>query len=506
MNLYEQFARQARRRPDATAVADPDGADLTYDDLRDRAAAVAAFLDHPTEAGDRVAVYMMDNPTYVACVLGAWRAGCAITPVNYRFGADLVEYVFDDVRPRVVLHDDAFGGVAEPAAADVDAVEHVVQAHAGGEFAADAVGDPADAPEPVVRFDDDTAVVMHTSGTTGEPKGVVQTHRNVGAQVDAGIAQYDVTPDDTAVVSVPLFHVGGLHGSTLMGLFTGGTLVIQPAWEAGEWARLVEATEATLSGLVPAMIVDVLNTEGARERDTGSLRLCFYGGSPAPEPVLEEFQSAFEIDALIDYYGQTEVAGLAVSYRPEEGRVPGAMGRTVPALESRVVDLEFGDDVDPGEQGELLLRGDTVMPGYWERPGRTEESFTDKWLHTDDVVFRDDDGLLHYVDRVDDMILSGGEKISPSAVEDALSEMDAVEAVAVLGTPHDRLGEAVTAAVIPADEGLTEDDVIAFADGRADLADYETPRRVFFVDAFPRTGSQKIDKGALADELEDRIV
>ncbi|PSP90131.1 hypothetical protein BRC90_02460 [Halobacteriales archaeon QS_4_69_34] len=502
MNLYEYFARQVDRRPDVTAVAGPDGRDLTYAGLDAQSESVAAWLDARTDAGDRVAVYMMDSPTYVAAVLGAWRAGCAVTPVNYRFGSETVEYVLDDAGARVLLVDDAFAGVGREAGAAVGSVEHVAEGHADGEFRADAFGDPADAPIPATRFDDDTAVVMHTSGTTGRPKGVAQTHRNVGAQVDAAVGQYGLSAADTAVVAMPLFHVGGLHGAILMGLFTGGTVVIQPAWDAAEWARLVDATGATLSGLVPAMIVDVLDTDTAHEFDTASLRLCFYGGSPAPEPVLREFAERFEVGALVDYYGQTEVAGLAVTDRAGEARTPGAMGRPIPALEARVVDLETGVDVPDGEEGELLLRGDTVMDGYWERPARTAESTTDGWLHTDDVVVRNEDGLLHYVDRVDEMILSGGEKVSPSAVENALADIDGVETVAVLGTPHDRLGEAVTAAVVRADESLAAADVEAFCESRADLAGYEKPRRVVFVESLPRTGSQKVDKGALAERLD----
>ena len=502
MNLYEYFSRQVDQRPDATAIANPDSSDVTYTDLNSRAAAVAAWLNPRTDAGDRVAVYMMDSPSYIAAVFGAWRVGCAVTPVNYRFGVEMVEYVLDDIGARVLLIDDTFASAGRDAAAEVDSVEHVVKGHTDDGFRADAFGDPEEAPVPVTCFDDDTAVVMHTSGTTGRPKGVVQTHRNVGAQVDAAVGQYSVSAVDTAVVSMPLFHVGGLHGAILMGLFTGGSVAIQPAWDAAEWARLVEATGATLSGLVPAMIVDVLNTDAAREFDTSSMRLCFYGGSPAPEPVLREFEDGFGIGSLVDYYGQTEVAGLAVTYRTGERRTPGAMGHPIPALEARVVDLETGADVSTGEEGELLLRGDTVMKGYWERPERNEESFSDGWLHTDDVVFRDEEGLLHYVDRVDDMILSGGEKVSPSAVENALSDMAGIEAVAVLGMVHDRLGETVTAALIRTDESLTAADVETFCESRGDIAGYEKPRRIAFVESLPRTGSQKIDKVALADQLE----
>lgn len=508
MNLYEQFAVHARARPEAAAVLDPDGDDLSYGELDRRARAVHDYLDARTDPGDRIAIYMMDNPSVVACVLGAWRAGCVVTPVNYRFGLEEVAFVVEDVRPRVLLTDDVFRNNAREASERVDHVEDVVVGHEGGTFAVNAFGDADTAPEPTLRFDDEPAIVMHTSGTTGEPKGVVQTHRGIGAQIDAGVRTFGVTSDDASVVAVPLFHVGGLHGSTLMGLTTGGAVAIQPAWDAAEWARLVEATGATISGLVPAMMVDVLNTDGAREYDTDSLRLCFYGGSPTPEPVIREFGEAFGIDHMLDYYGQTEVCGLAVSYRSDEERIPGAMGHAVPCLESRVVDLDSGDAVSDGEQGELLLRGDSVMAGYWERSERDEETFTEaaddgpRWLHTDDVVVRGEDGLLRYVDRVDDIIHSGGEKVSPATVENVVQELDGVEAVAVLGTPDDRLGEAVTAAVVRADGSLTEADVEAHCEASEKLAGYEKPRRIAFVESFPRTGSQKIDKVALADRLE----
>jgi acyl-CoA synthetase (AMP-forming)/AMP-acid ligase II len=500
MNLYERFARRARSHPDAAAIVDPDGDDISYAELDERAAAVAAFLESRTAPGDRVAAYMLDNPTVVAVALGAWRAGCVFTPVNYRFGADEVAYVLDDVAPEIVVHDAVFASTAEDAleAADTDPV--VVRGHAGT-FRSDAFAAPDDAPEPVTRLDDETAIVMHTSGTTGDPKGVVQTHRNVGAQVDAGVSTYDVTADDTAVVSVPLFHVGGFHGATLMGLFTGGSVVIHPAWGAAEWARLVEESEATISGLVPAMMVDALDDDAARDHDTASLRMCFYGGSPAAESTLREFESAFEVDNLLNYYGQTEAAGLTVAGTPETPRTEGTLGRPVPTVETRVVAPDTGKDCADGEDGELWLRGDSIMPRYWEAPDRTDRAFDGEWFRTGDVVRRDD-GILYFVDRLDDIVLSGGEKVAPSRVEGVLAEMDGIEAAAVFGTPDDRLGEAVTAAIV-GDDDLTAEAVASFCDDHDGLAGYEKPRRVEFVDSLPRTGSQKIDKTELVERFAD---
>ncbi len=503
MNLYEYFRHWVKTTPDRPAIHRPDHTDLTYRELDRQARSVAAWLAEHTEKNDRVAVYMMDNPTYVAVALGVWRAGRILTPVNYRFGIEEVEYVLDDVRPRVLVTDDTFANNAAEVAEIVDTVEHVVRGHTDGGFDTDAFGDPENASEPVVRLDEDTAIVMHTSGTTGKPKGVVQTHRNIGAQVDAGVVLFDLTAEDTALAAVPLFHVGGLHGSTLMSLFVGGSLAIQSAWDADGWARMVEETGAIFSGLVSAMLIDVLNTDATREYDTDSLRVCFYGGSPTPEPVLERFEETFGLDALLDYYGQTENSGVSVTYDITDERRPGSMGRPIPGVEARIVDLASQDPLPPGESGELLLRGDTITPGYWERPERTEEAFSDDWLHTGDVVRQDEDGYLYYLDRVDDMILSGGEKVAPSTVENVLSGMDGVDEVAVFGTPHDRLGETVTAAIVG--DGLESEDVEAFCASREDLAGYERPRRIVFTESFPRTGSQKIDKVALAEQVDGQF-
>lgn len=489
MNLYEYYRRQVRAQPDAVAIHRAEETDITFADLDQQARQVAAWLAQ--NDAQRVGVLMLNHPAYVAIALGTWRAGGVLTPVNARFGVEEVRHVFEDATVDAVFAGAALINRAQEAAADTP-VEHV------GEVIED-LADPDGAPR-ATRFDEDEAVLMHTSGTTGDPKAVVQTHRNISAQVDAGIAQYALSSADRAVIPVPLFHVGGLHVGTLAPLFAGGSIALQSFWNATEWARYVEAIEATFTGLIPAMMMDILETDATREFDTSTLELCFYGGSPATESLLQEFEETFGIDHLLALYGQTECAGVTVTYEADESRRPGALGKPIPAVEARLVDLDTGEPIDGVGEGELWLRGDTV--GRYADPARNEATFTDGWFQTGDVVRRDADAYLHFVDRADDMILSGGEKVSPTAVEDVLQELDGVQAVAVLGTPHERFGEAVTAAIVRSDASLSAAAVHTFCEQRPDLADYKKPRRIAFLDELPRTATQKVDKASLADELE----
>jgi acyl-CoA synthetase (AMP-forming)/AMP-acid ligase II len=499
MNLCEYLARQVDRRPDEPAIR-TDEVTSTYADVGAQARRVAAWLEERgIEEGDRVAVYMPNCAVYAPLIFGIWHVGAVASPLNVRFGVDDLAFVLDDIRPRVLFTSPAFGDATAELEDRVDHLEHVAELAGDGSLAG--FPDASAAPARTKRLDDDTAIVMHTSGTTGDPKGVVQTHRNIGAQVDSGIGLFGLDPDDTALVSMPLFHVGGFHGSVLMTLFSGGTVALLPGWDPEVCVRAIEEYGATYTGLVPTMMVDALDTEAIGECDVSSLEFCFFGGAPAPEPLIEEFEETFGVD-LTNYYGQTENAGVSVTLPVDEELPPGALGKPTPAVRHRIAEPGTTEPVESGEEGELLLRGDIITPGYWERPERNEELFTDGWLHTEDVVREDAEGFLYYVDRRDDIVHSGGEKVPPSRVEDVLQDMEGVEAVAVFGTDHERWGEAVTAAIVPADEDLTEADVEAFCDAREDLPGYMKPRRVVLVDEFPRTGSQKIDKVALAERVD----
>lgn len=507
MNVASRLQHRMDSQPDTTAIVGPDGTEVSFGAVGRQARAVAAWLDtQGLGDSDRVAVYLPDTLAYIPTMLGIWQAGAIASPINTRFGLEELEFTLSDLGPAALIGSDAFEENVTALQDRIDGLDEstTLFIDRGGSFADEALPDATAAPEIARKLDDAPAVVMYTSGTTGHPKGVVQTHRNVGAQLDVNITHFGVDSDDTTLVSVPLFHVGGLYGGALPTMLSGGTMVIQGPWDAETWAAAIERHEVTFGALIPTMMVDALNTPEARERDTSSLELFAYGGSPAPVEVLDSFAETFGVDDLRNYYGQTENTGLSVTYGPGVERKPALTGRPVNAVEHRLVDVGADGlvDVEPGEEGELVLRGDIITPGYWDE-SLDEDYFTDGWLHTDDVFRQDADGLLYYVDRVDDMIISGGENVAPSEVENALQKHSSIEAVAVFGTDHERLGEVVTAAIVSSDSELTEESLEAWWTENAGLAGYKRPRRTEFVEEFPRTATQKIDKVSLRAQVSD---
>ena len=507
MNIANRFVHRIRTQPEEMAIVSESGDEYTYSEIGRQARGVAAWCaKRGFGPGDRVAVYLHDTPAYIPAVLGVWWAGAIAGPMNTRFGLSELDFTLSDLEPSGMLASDRFAENVAELRDRIEAFDEstVAEVERDGAFVGDELPGHEGAPDVVRRLDDEPAVVMYTSGTTGHPKGVVQTHRNVDAQVDVNLVEFDVRSADTTVVAVPLFHVGGLYGGALPALAEGGTMVVQSEWDAATWAELVETHDAATSGLIPTMMLDALNTDAARERDTSSLRLLYYGGSPATEATLEQFAETFDVPALLNYYGQTEVSGLSVTFGEDAERRPGLLGKPVGAIEHRVVDVTADDlvDVPTGEEGELVVRGDIVTPGYWDE-SLNSDYFTDGWLHSGDVVREDADGWLYYVDRKDDMIISGGENVAPSEVENAIQDHPDVEAVAVFGTPHERWGEAVTAAIVPASDDLTAELLLDWWAETVELADYKRPRRIEFVDEFPRTATQKVDKVALADKVTE---
>jgi len=337
---------------------------------------------------------------------------------------------------------------------------------------------------------------MYTSGSTGTPKGVRQTHRNTTAVCEGTIDAFDFGPDDHVLVGTPLFHVGGLQLLSLPLLLVGGTVTLR-RWEVAGWLDDAERLRPTVVALVPAMLIDVVNT-CARTRDLSSIRVCMVGGSAMPSARLAAFHDTVGV-VPVNIYGQTEQSGLSVTEPMSEARRPGSLGKPLAQLvEHRLVALD-GTALSPGanEPGELWVRGDAVSPGYWQLPEVNAAKFVDGWLRTSDLVREDADGYLYFVERTDDMIISGGENISPQTVEGHLLQCPLIAEVAVIGTLHERLISQMTAIVVPAKEGVTAADIAAFCAAHPDLGGLLRPRRIEIVDEIPRTGTNKVDRPAL---------
>jgi long-chain acyl-CoA synthetase len=503
MNFVVRWDAAARQFPDRTALVD-DAQVLTYRDLRQKAAGVAAYLrEAGLEPGDRVAAVLPNSAAYVVLAYATWWNGAIFTPVNVRLAPQELEFVLRDAAPRFVAVPGP-GGVRLAAVRSEEAYRSLATAPDQVEGVAfDAIAPLPVGQEPPVaaRRDTDEALLMYTSGTTGRPKGVRQTHRNNLAACDMVIDTWALTAADCFLLTVPMFHVGGLQCSTLPALAAGASVVILPKWSPTAWAAMVRQWRATLTGLVSTMMVDVVNHAEAPEIAQGdfrSLRLVAMGGAPTPPAVAEAFERIVKAP-LIELYGQTEQTGLTVTYRAGEPRRVGSMGRVQAQVAEAMVLASDGTPIPPGQDrvGELCIRGETVTPGYWNNPDATRDRLVDGWLRTGDMVRQDADGYLYYVERRDDMIISGGENIFPTEVEAALSRCPAVREVAVFGTPHERWGQTVTAAVVPQGSDVTEETILRFLEEDGRLARYKWPRRFLWLSELPKTGSGKVNKAAL---------
>lgn len=400
-------------------------------------------------------------------------------------------------------------------------VEHVVSVggDADGATEFEAFLEPGD-PGIAKRDDDDDAVQPYTSGTTGQPKGVQLTHENLASNANAAskLIPDGIRPDDKSLGVLPLFHIYGMTVVMNASLFNGGAYYPMASWDAQEAVSLIEDEEMTIMHGVPAMYNDVINQPNAEEFDMSSLRLCGVGGSGIPVEVLRRFEELYE-PKIYEGYGLTETSPITHFNSPIEGRRVGSIGKTVPGVDSKVVDDDFGEvppvetgPVDEEEAdlheitGEIVVAGPNVMKGYYGLPEANEEAFTEeggrRWFHTGDVGYRDEDGFFYVVDREKHMIVTGGYNVYPREVEELLFEHEDVADAAVAGIPDERRGETVKAFIVPTPDGdVTEDEIKEYC--LTNLAEYKHPREVEFVEELPRTTTGKVQKFKLREQDEE---
>ncbi len=478
----------AERVPGRTALRYADRA-WTYAELDAAVSTAAAVLrrEPGLVPGARVATYGHNSDAYLIAFLACARAGLVHVPVNHHLTGDDLGYLLDQSGSSLVLADPALAGRI-PAGVRVRALR-------------DAPGSLLDAlaaPEPYDSDSDprDLVQLLYTSGTTALPKGAMMTHRALVHEYESAIEALGLAEDDLPVHALPLYHSAQTHVFLLPYLAVGAENTILEGPDPETLFGLVEAGRADSLFAPPTVWIALANHPGFEKRELSALRKAYYGASIMPVPVLERLRGHLPGLAFFNCFGQSEIGPLATVLGPDEheGRMD-SCGRPVRHVEARVVD-EDGADVPDGTAGEIVYRSPQLCEGYWAKPEETAAAFRDGWFRSGDLAVRDADGYLTIVDRVKDVINSGGVLVASRQVEDALYTHPAVAETAVIGLPDDRWIEAVTAVVVPRGE-VTEAELLAHARDR--LSSFKAPKRIVFADALPRNASGKILKRELRD-------
>ncbi|MFF5184578.1 acyl-CoA synthetase [Streptomyces sp. NPDC000345] len=482
--------RSARRTPARLAVEYRDRT-WTYEELDDAVSRAArVLLGEGLAPGDRVGAYGHNSDAYLIAFLACARAGLVHVPVNQNLTGDDLAYIVEQSGSALVLADPDLAGRLPAGVRTVplrDADDSLLARLAGSE--------PYDGPEPRTE---DLVQLLYTSGTTALPKGAMMTHRALVHEYLSAIAALDLSAGDRPAHSLPLYHSAQMHVFLLPYLAVGATNLVLDAPDGDRLLDLIETGRVDSLFAPPTVWIGLAGRPDFATRDLSGLRKAYYGASIMPVPVLERLRERLPKLGFYNCFGQSEIGPLATVLAPDEhkGRMD-SCGRTVLFVDARVVDEE-GQDVPDGTPGEIVYRSPQLCEGYWDKPEETAEAFRDGWFHSGDLAVRDAHGFFTIVDRVKDVINSGGVVIASRQVEDALYTHEAVAEAAVIGLPDEKWIEAVTAVVVPRGE-VTEDELIAHA--REKLAAFKAPKRVLFVDELPRNASGKI----LKRELRDRF-
>jgi long-chain acyl-CoA synthetase len=487
-NLADLLSASVAARPDRTAIK-LDDYELSYAALDEAAARVAGLLRAKgVEPGDRVGIMLPNVPYFPVCYYGALRAGAAIVPMNPLLKEREVAFYLDDSEAKVLLAWHQFADAARAGAeeAGVDCV--IVEPGAFEQLLADA--EPA--PEVAERRPDDTAVILYTSGTTGTPKGAELTHSNLLRNVEVSVGLFDLDERAVTLGALPFFHAFGQTCALNATVAVGGCLTLIPRFDGGKALEIMERDGVTVFEGVPTMFAAMLHDPRAHETDASGLEVCVSGGAAMPVEVMRAFEEQFGCQ-ILEGYGLSETSPVASFNRRDRERKPGSIGLPVDGVEMRVVD-DDGNELPPGEPGEVAIRGHNVMKGYWHREDATAEALdADGWFKTGDIARIDEDGYFFIVDRKKELVIRGGFNIYPREIEEVLYEHPAVREAAVIGVPHADLGEEVAAAVaLKTGAEASPADLRDYVKQR--VAAYKYPRHVWLVDELPKGPTGKILK------------
>lgn len=489
MFITNVLAQHAMSKPDSLASVF-EGNKWTYRELYYNAKQIAGYLQQQGyKKGDIVAQFMLNSDLFMAVYYGVQLAGLTIMPINTKLASPEVEYIFKNSEAKVLIYDEKIKQTIENSLHSFD--EKINSAQLRDILQTN----ETDYKEPLLN-EEDTAVVMYTSGTTGKPKGVMLSHKNVYETAEIWSESMNMTNDDRMYICTPLFHCAGSHVFAVPTMYRGGAIIIEEAFSPDRTLKNLVETKASIFFGVPAMYTILLNKPELKNYNFEHLRLFCYGAAPMPYELVKRLKDTFQKVKVQNLYGQTENTPAASSLTDEHALTKiGSVGRPLSRTDIKLVDV-FGEEVPVGEVGEICVKGPQVMKGYLRNPEETALTLQNGWLYSGDLGRFDDEGFLYIVDRKKDMIIRGGENIYPIEVEEVLYQIPQLLEAAVVGVPHEVYGEVPKAfAVLKEGFSITAEEILAYCGTQ--LAKYKVPLEVEFLEQLPRNASGKVLKHTL---------
>ncbi|MBY4675350.1 fatty acyl-CoA synthetase [Marinobacterium arenosum] len=504
--IGDALNRIAMQRPQQTAL-EYNSRVWSYQALNQAVNRVAnQLLAQGLQKGDRVAAYGKNSDAYLLLWLACARAGLIHVPVNFSLTERELVYVLSQSGARALFADDSLKTHVDEVC---DQLQVGIHGRLHSEFAADdridilavATGPGSDQPPAVALSETDTVQILYTSGTTSDPKGAMHTHRSLMAEYSSCLLHLDIKASDRCLAALPLYHSAQMHVFTMPSLLAGAYSCLLDTPTPEVILQLLKAKQLNSFFAPPTVWITLLHHPQFVEAELQHLQKLYYGASIMPEPIVRELGERLPQSGLYNCYGQSEIAPLATVLSPEEHRQrPASCGRPVINVETRIINPATGEDCAPGEQGELVHRSPQLMVGYWNKPQETEEAFAGGWFHSGDLGYRDEQGYIWIVDRIKDIVNTGGVLVASRDVEEALYTHPDVDEVAVIGVPDEKWIEAIAAVVVLRPEADPDADSL-IQHAKAHLAPFKVPKQVHFVQQLPKNTSGKLLKRTLRQQF-----
>jgi len=500
--------------PDKEAIVF-EGNRFTFSKLNERVNRLAnALLGMGVQKGDRVAFLHVNCSQCVETYFAVARTGGIYVPLNFRAKANELSYMINTAEAGTVLAGERYIELVNSIRPQLSTVRDYISIdgpHEGYTCYEDALASASDDDVFTDIADEDTTILMYTAGTTGFPKGVMLSHNSFSIYVLENVTPADPVTEEKNILTVPLYHVAGIQ-AMMAAIYGGRTLVMERQFEPAEWMGLVQDEKVGRAMMVPTMLKQLMDHPDFSKYDLSSMQVITYGAAPMPLPVIRKAMDVFPGVSFINAFGQTETASTITTLSPEDHVIVGteeekekklrrlsSIGRPMSDVQMKIMDEE-GNTLPPGEVGEIVARGPRVMSGYWKETEKTAKTIDkDGWVHTGDMGYVDEDGYFFLAGRTTDMIIRGGENISPEEVEGVLHDHPKIEEAAVIGVPDEEWGEVpMCVVVLKQGETATEADIIEYC--RAALASYKRPRTAVFVNELPRNQMGKVLKRVLREQ------